>query len=229
MSQKLTLARVWLLGLAGLIFPCSAQSAEQARIPYSLVCQIQRSQAKVSQTYTNLQIVLRMRSLTPEIAPEDLRVYIDSKSGPIPVKLDADGNFSVPLRDSLVNENPWIVVNQPKGTMKLEWNVGVIGVRPISGMRYRDLMRPLEEVQSVGREIARGGSKLTVLGLKLIFPKEKQATIVIRARQGDRVFKTDPNHALVIPLEPALLDENPEIAMPDAQERIAVATRVTED
>jgi hypothetical protein len=227
MSQKPTLFWIW--GLLGLVFPLSVQSAEQARIPYSLVCQIQKSQAKVTQTYTNLQIVLRMRSLQPEITPVDLRVYIDAKDGPIPVKLDSGGNFSVPVRAALLNENPWIVVNQPKGTMKLEWNVGVIGVRPTSGMHYRELMRPLQEVQAVGSDITRGASKLTILGLKLIFSKEKQATVVIRAKQGDRVFKTDPNHALVIPLEAALLDEDPEIGLPDAPERIEVATRVIEN
>jgi hypothetical protein len=226
MSQKLMLG---VLGVLWLVFPVSFRAAEQARIPYSMVCQIQKSQAKVSQTYTNLQIVLRMRSLTPEVTPRDLRVYIDSKNGPIPVKLDGEGNFSVPIRDGLLDENPWIVVNQPKGTMKLEWNVGVIGLHPTSGMRYRDLMRPLQDVQSFGSEIARSGSKLTVLGLKLMFTKEKETTIVIRAKQGDRVFKTGPNHALVIPLEAALLEENPEVGMPDAPERIEVATRVAED
>jgi hypothetical protein len=225
MSQKLTL--LGMFGLLGLVFPVSLRAAEQARIPYSMVCQIQKSQAMVSQTYTNLQIVLRMRSLTPEITPRDLRVYIDSKNGPIPVNLDGEGNFSVPVRDALLDENPWIVVNQPRGTMKLEWNVGVIGLHATSGMRYRDLMRPLQDVQAVGSEIARTGSKLTVLGLKLIFTKE--TTIVIRAKQGERVFKTGPNHALVVPWEAALLEENPEIGMPDAPERIEVATRVTED
>ncbi len=209
------------------MLPVSLQ-ADPARIPYSVVCQIQKSQAKVSQAYTNLQIVLRMRSIQPGIKPEDLRVFIDSKEGPIDVKLDSGGNFSVPVRDSLLNENPWIMVNQPKGTMKLEWNVGVI-VHPTAGMRYGDLMRPLQDVQAVGREIARGGSTLTVHGLKLTFPKDKEITVVIHAKRGDKIFKTDPDHSLVIPWDTALLDEDPEVSMPDAPERCEVAMRVTGD
>jgi hypothetical protein len=169
-----------------------------------------------------------MRSLLPGIKPEDLRVFIDSKDGPIIVKLDSGGNFSVPVSDSLLNENPWIMVNQPKGTMKLEWNVGVI-VHPSTAMHYRDLMHPLQEVQTVGREIARGGSKLTVQGLKLIFPKEKEVTVVIHAKQGDKVFKTDSNHSMVIPLDAAWLDEDPEVSMPDEPERCEVAMHVSEE
>jgi len=225
MSRKLTL--FWMLGLAWLVSPLALHSAEQARIPYSLVYQIQKNQAKVSQTHTNLQIVLRMRSLLPQIKSQDLRVYIDAKDGPISVKLDNEGNFSVPVRDSLLNENPWILVNQPKGTMKLEWNVGLVGIHPATGMHYRELMRPLDDVRAI-QDIP-GGPKLTILGLKLIFPKEREAAIVLHAKQGDRVFRTDSSHALVIPLEAALLEEDPEIALPDAPERIEVATRVNEN
>jgi hypothetical protein len=215
-----------LLAVAALAFAISAQAAEQARIPYSLVCQIEKSQARVSQTYTNLHIVLRMRPLLPEVKTEDLRVFIDARGGPIGVKVDADGNFNVPISDTLLAENPWIVVNQPKGTMKLEWNINVQGAKPANGMHYRDLMRPLQQVQEIQRDIAREGSNLAIQGLKLVFSKDKAANVVVHLKQGDKVFKTDSDHALIIPLDSTWLDEDPIIGMSEEPQRMEVATRV---
>jgi hypothetical protein len=220
MSRRWT--QFWMLALVGLGLAMTAYSDDQARIPYNLVCEIQRSQAKVSQTHTNLQIVLRIRSTQPEVTPGDVRVYIDSKDGAIPVKLDGEGNFSVPIRDSLVAENPWLIVNQPKGTMKLEWNVGIVGIHPTNGMHYRELMQPLVEVQSIAQEMAQGGSKLSIRGLKLVFAKDKETTVVIHSKHGDRVFKTSLNHSLIVPMEKALMDEDPQIVLPAEPERSEV-------
>lgn len=220
MSRRLT--QFWIAAFLGLCLVVSTRAADEARIPYNLVCEIQRNQAKVSQTYTNLLIVLRMRSTQPDVIPGELRAFIDSKEGQIAIKLDAEGNFSVPVRDSLVGENPWIVVNQPKGTMKLEWNVGVVGIHPTNGMTYRELMQPLLEVQSVAQEMAKGGSNLTIRGLKMTFGKDKETTVVIHAKKGDRVFKTGSNHWLIIPIDAGLMEENPRITLPEEPRRIEV-------
>jgi hypothetical protein len=75
-------------------------------------------EAGLAVTHTNLQVFLRMKSSLPEVKIADLKVYIDSKDGPIPVGLGTNGIFSVPMRDNLLAENPPILDNQPKGTME---------------------------------------------------------------------------------------------------------------
>jgi len=202
-------------------------AAEPARLPYELIYRIQATEASLSRSFTNLDMHLRMTSTLPEVAIRDLAVYIDSKDGRIPVLLDpGNGSFSLPMRDSLVAEGAWLVANQPKGTMKFEWYVGLrVGEVPTNGVHYRDLMRPLKALEVIRGEMEKipGAPPLTIYGLKLIFPPEKETAVVVHAKKGDRVFKTGPTHALVIPYEAALLEENPEVGIPIPPEKVDVA------
>jgi len=229
----------WVIAVLGLLLAMipSLQATEQARIPYSLVYHIEKGLARASQKYTNLQIILRMRPVLSDIKPSDLRAYIDAKNGPIGISIEDNGNFAAPISEPLLGENPWIVVNQPKGTMKLEWNIGIVPNNPTNGMRYRDLMRSVQEVQALRHdeeiralleELVAEDSKRPVVGLKLIFPKDKPATASLRTRQGEIVFKPDSEHAVIIPLELSLLEENPEVILPKSPEKMEFATRTKE-
>ena len=106
------------IGICALLFwPLLLPAAEPARLPYELIYRIQKTEASLSRTFTNLEMFLRMSSTLPEVDIRDLVVYIDSKDGRIPVALNpANGSFSLPMRDSLVAEGAWVVANQPKGT-----------------------------------------------------------------------------------------------------------------
>ena len=201
-----------------LLWPCLLPAAEPARLPYELIYRIQQTEASLSRTFTNLEMNLRLSSALPAVGIRDLIVYIDSKDGRIPVTLNpTNGSFSLPMRDSLVAEGAWLVANQPKGTMNFQWYVGLrVGEVPTNGVHYRDLMRPLRALEVIRGEMEKipGSPPLTIFGLKLIYPPEKQAAVVVHARSGDRVFKTDSSHALVIPYEQALLDEDPAVSIP---------------
>ncbi len=216
------------LGICALLFwPGFLPAAEPARLPYELIYRIQQTEAGLSRTFTNLVMQLRMSSTLPEVGIRDLTVYIDSKDGRIPVDLNpANGNFSLPLRDSLVAEGAWVVVNQPKGTMNFEWYVGLkVGDVPTNGVHYRDLMRPLQALEVIRGEMQKipGAPPLTIFGLKLMFPPEAEAAVVVHAKSGDMAFKTDPTHALVVPYEPALLEEDPVVSIPIPPVKVDVA------
>ena len=211
-----------------LLWPGFLQAAaEPARLPYELIYRIQATEASLSRRFTNLNMFLRLSSTLPEVAIGDLAVYIDSKDGRIPVQLNpATGSFSLPMRDSLVAEGALVVANQPQGTMKFEWYVGLkVGLAPTNGAHYRDLMRPLKALEVIRGEMQKipGSPELKIFGLTLIYPPEKEAVVVVHAKSGDRVFKTDPAHRLVIPYEPALLEEDPVVSIPVPPERVDVA------
>ena len=211
------------------LLPAAAQAPlpEPARLPYELIYQIQKTEAVLSRRFTNLDMRLRLNSALPGVRIRDLIVYIDSKDGPIPVSLNpTNGGFSLPMLDSLVADRAFVVVNQPKGTMHFEWYVGLkVGYLPTNGMRYRDVMQPLKALEEIRAEMQAipGAPVLTIYGLKLIYPPEKEAAVVVHAKSGDRVFKTSPAHALVIPYEPALLEENPVVSIPIPPEKVDVA------
>jgi hypothetical protein len=205
----------------------TARAEDQARLPYDLIYHMQKTEDTLALTFTNLTMFLRMTPTLPGVRTQDVTAYIDSKEGRIPVKLNpTNGNFTVPLRESLLAADTEIVVNQPKGTMRFQWYVGLENDQlPADGIHYRDLMRPLRAVEMIRDEMAKipGTPPLTILGLKMVYLKQKEAAIVVHARSGDRKFNTDESHTLVVPLEEALLSEDPVVSIPVPPERIVVA------
>jgi hypothetical protein len=215
------------IGALLFLWPFLLPADEPARIPYELIYQIQKTEASLSLTFTNLSMYLAMSSTRPAVGFRDLRVYIDSKGGRIPVELNpTNGSFAVPMRDSLVAERAMLVANQPKGTMSFEWYVGLkIAKVPTNDAHYCELMQPLKDLEIIRAEMKKipGSPDLAIYGLKLIYPLETDAGVVIHAKSGDRLIKTDRTHTLVIPYEPALLAEDPLVSIPIPPKKVDVA------
>jgi cell division protein FtsL len=185
---------------------------QNARLLYAELYQMQRVQAELSDTYTNLVVVLRMEPASTNVATSNLVVYIDAKSGKIPVKIDSDGDFSVPMSNELLAENPWIITNQPRGTMKLDWFVGLVVRRLGTAVSYRPLMqvvRDCADVRERMRQVFPGAPKAKVSGLKLVFSRGTSATVTIHSQRGDRKLETDAKGEVLMPLDPDLFEENP--------------------
>jgi hypothetical protein len=202
-------------------FSCALAGAalgENARLPYHQLYAAQKAQTALNQIHTNLLVILTLQSARPGIKTSDLSVYIDSKAGKIPVPIGSVGNFFVPLRDDLLAEDPWIIVNQPRGTMALDWRVGMIAGRLTRAMRYTRLMEPVRESGEVQEQMRRffPSPKLTMTGLKLSFPPtSKTPSITIHAKAGDRKLAPDVHGEITIPLAAEWLKEDPEITLTD--------------
>jgi hypothetical protein len=200
-----------------LLAPAGPALADNARLPYHLVYTIQKAQANINDAHTNLLLALTMQSTSPEIKTADLSVYIDAKAGKIPVEMGPGGDFAVPLRDDLLAENPWIVVNQPKGTMKLNWQAAVLPGKFTHSIRYARLMRPVRDSGDVEEQMRRyfpGSPERTVTGLNLTFPSTDQnPTVVIHTKNGDRKLEASPQGTIFLPLISDLIDEDPEITL----------------
>jgi len=200
----------------GLCILAGPAQAENARLPYRQIYNAQKAQADLNRAHTNLLVVLTMQSTLPGVKTSDLAVYIDAKAGKTPIEIGAVGDFTIPLRDDLLAENPWIVINQPKGTMKLNWQVGVIPGRITRSVHYAHLMRPVQESEDVQAQMRRffpGSPKLSVTGLRLAFPaSQTRAMVVIHAKDGDRKLEADVHGEIILPLVPDLLEEDPEIS-----------------
>jgi hypothetical protein len=192
-------------------------SAENARLPYAQLYQMQRAQAEMSGAYTNLVVVLCMESASTNVKPSELDVYIDAKSGKVPVKIGPDGDFSVPMREDWLAENPWIITNQPRGTMKLDWFVGLVVRRVATSIRYKPLMqvvRDCGDVRERMRQVFPSVPKAVVAGLKLTFaPPERGGSIVIHSERADKKLEADSKGELTILLDPDLLEENPLVTL----------------
>jgi hypothetical protein len=87
-------------------------------------------------------------------------------------------------------------------------------------------LRDCEEVQAKMREFFPETPRLMVAGLKLFFPPEaKRASLIIHAQSGDQKLQTDAAGELFLPLEPALLEENPLLTLSASPAKVQVMYR----
>jgi hypothetical protein len=187
--------------------------AENARVPYAQLYQMQRAQSELSAQYTNLLVALRMTSISTNVGPGDLDVFIDAKSGKFPVVIGQNGNFNVPMRDDWLAENPWIITNQPRGSMRIDWFLGLVLRHLTTSVRYQSLMqvvRDCGDVRKRMRQVLPSAPNGTVSGLKLKFSSSaKGAGLVIHRERGDTKMEAGANGEITMILDPALLEENP--------------------
>jgi hypothetical protein len=220
-------AALWLVILAGPVL------AENARLPYHQLYNAQKTQADLNRAHTNLVVVLTLQSTLPNVKTSDLAVYIQARSGKIPLAIGTAGDFTIPMRDDLLAEDPWIITNQPKGTMKLNWRVGVVPGRLTHSVHYARLMRPVRESEDIQDQIRRffpGSPRLAVSGLKLTFlPAQQKAVVVIHARDGDRKLAADEHGEVILPLTSDLLEEDPEISLSDIPGTVEIVSHKSEE
>jgi len=207
-------------------------AAEDARLPYHELYSLEKVQLDLSRTYTNLALVLEMRSTSPEVKYSDIKAFISSKSGPIPVTLGAQGTFSVPMRDDLLAEDPWITVNQPKGTMRLNWHAGLspsLTRQLTNSIHYGRLMRAVREcdnVQEAMRQFFPEAARLTAVGLRLTFRASAIGpAAVIHSKTGDRRLPADALEELIIPIDADLVEEDPVMTLTEAPVAVEIVTQ----
>jgi hypothetical protein len=211
-------------------------AAENARLPYFDIYRIQNAQAELGAAHSNLVLVLQMRSTQPTVKCSDITAFISSKSGNIPLTISADGSFKVPVRDDLLAEDPWIMVNQPKGTMQLTCYAGLAPslVRPMTNaFRYATIMRAVREcddVQERLRQFFPGSPRLMMTGIRLSFVAGATGPVaVVHAKSGERKLTADAAGDLFIPLDSDLLDEDPLVTLTERPVAVEVTSRKIDD
>jgi hypothetical protein len=200
---------------AACLLASSSARAENARLPYSLVCGMEKVQAELALSHTNLIVLLRMMPTNAAVKPGNVHAFIDSKSGHIPVAIDDQGDFKVPLRDDLITEDPWIITDQPKGTMKIDWGIALVAAQVSNPIRYRLLMQPIKDrayVETRMREVFPAVSTIKVTGMKIAFPSSATAPYgLVAAKDGSQKFSANTAREVFIPLNEKWLDEDPEV------------------
>jgi hypothetical protein len=208
-------------------------AAENARLPYREICRIEQAQAALAREHANLALVLQMHSVQTNVKYSDIQAYIDSKSGRIAVAIGANGAISVPVREDLLAEDPWIVVNQPKGTMELNWHAGLspaLARSLTNSVHYGPLMRTVrecEDVQEKMRQFFPAAPRLTMVGLKMAF-RQPDAAVIIHAKAGARKLPSDALGELMIPLDEDLVAEDPLMTLTAPPVAVEIVSRKTD-
>jgi hypothetical protein len=220
-----------LLGFLLLVTRLAA--AENARLPYHEIYRIQQAQAALAKDHQNLALLLQIHSSLPNVKHTDIQAYIDAKSGRIPVDIGDNGAISVPVREDLLAEDPWIIVNQPKGSMELNWHAGLspaLARSLTNSIHYAPLMRAVREcddVQDKMRQFFPAAPRLTMVGLKMAF-RQPDAAIIIHTKSGPRKLASDALGELIIPLDEDLLAEDPVMTFTATPAAVEIVSRRTD-
>ncbi len=221
------------LVLGFLLLASRTVAAENARLPYHEIYRIQQAQAALAKDHQNLALLLQIHSTLPNVKPGDIQAYVDAKSGHIPVPIGANGSISVPVREDLLAEDPWIIVNQPKGSMELNWHAGLspaLARSLTNSIHYGPLMRAVREcddVQEKMRQFFPTAPRLTMVGLKMAF-RQPDAAVIIHAKSGPRKLPSDALGELIIPLDEDLLAEDPVMTLTVAPAAVEIVSRKTD-
>jgi len=139
------------------------------------------------------------------------------------------------VRDDLLAEDPWIIVNQPRGTMELKWRAGLapsLARQMTNAMHYAPLMRAVREcddVQESMRQFFPDAPRLTAVGLRLTFRSSAIApAVILHTKGGDRKLPADLLGELIIPLEGDLVEEDPVMTLTESPIAVEIVTRKNE-
>jgi hypothetical protein len=207
--------------------PSHSQSQEeQARLPYASIYKVLTHKLNAAQ---NNEARFKIESDFPDVRPENITLYIDSKSGKIPIKLNADGTFSFPIRDELLIENPFIITNQPKGTMNL---IAVFSVKndrifPVEGgkVRYSELFvlektypHITNEVSKLEDEAAINRQNIELPPFEFAPKNPNRGIVSVLSESGIINILPGSDGIVRIKYDPSLSKENPWVDFPPASE-----------
>ena len=203
-----------------------AQSQENATLPYATLCRFAAMDLKGIAGLTNQEIRLTIKSKTPGVQPSDIRLHIESATGQIPIPLNSDGTFSLPISQELLRENPMIVANQPKGTMELEGSITLKGAcagglaEPVDNRQRYNSIFFLEYLKNrltntdLGEVPLSNAVSRTEVAVRLIPQRDTEAaTIVIESSTGTFVVPKQRDGSFLLKHDPALAKENPWVLM----------------
>lgn len=218
---------LWLAVLA-VVLSCAMQPScaadTNAAIPYKTFYDMFQPIAVVDQT--KLEIHAFVSSTNKAVRPPDIRLTIHSTAkGLIPVQLGTNGQvINFPLEKDLRRENPFVVANQPAGTIEL-WVT--IQIPPSDDLTFR-YSRLGDGIAEINKSIkAQAGMMLSLLapkveGVVFLFPKASagKAKVEIASAAGRREYTADKDGVVKMKLEKPLLAENPEVKVSEKPEHI---------
>lgn len=218
----------------------SAQTQkEQSKTPYVELYKIATMNLNLKDVnITNRVSHIVIKSKLPNVKTRDIKLYIDSKTGRIPLVLDSGGTFEFPLQEELLKENPFIIANQPKGTLRTEYSISFSG--------SIDKLRPKEQILSNQNEaqytalFRLGNIDLKTFETNLrkqvtnilndavfeqpefivwgtFMPKTPtNAPAIIHSKKGDIKVMPDVDGVIRMQYDPQLGEENPLVTFPSA-------------
>lgn len=196
-----------------LAFSAAAPAQEMGKLPFATLDEVMQRTATVDRSKVAVRI--RITSKNASVKASAIALTIDSKTaGQIPVPIGPDGSVgSFPRTDALRKENPLILTNQPKGTLALGVDMGIV-VPPTDSFPYARLSEGLAEVNAtIKKQSGVLGMFVGSVNRAIFVLNDPAGTVTINAKAGPRPLKADAEGKVALALDPALVKENPTVTV----------------
>lgn len=198
------------LALCALAGP--ALGAETPNVtPYQVLHQVLRPAQQIAR-YDRLVAIERIESKLPGVRPQDIRITVQAKKGPIVVPVAADGRVDFPLDDALVAENPDVLSNQPKGSLTL---TVTFALKLGADLRipWDTFEAAMDQARKVVAEQAKeqgGGVRLG--GAQFVFSTGSDASVTV-AGKGERLLMADDLGHVIVMVDETMQKEQPALVL----------------
>ena len=168
--------------------------AEMAQLPYSQMLDYQQRVAALKDL-DQLQVTEQVASTRRGVKPGDITLTImrdAAHGGPVPIPVDTQGNFTLPVSAALQQEDPVVQTNQPRHTMQLRFNFN-IRLPTKTSLQYSQLIRGAEHYNEAMRRQGMMASWFApkAKGLLLIYA-ENGHSLTIHSTTGDKLIRSAP-------------------------------------
>lgn len=188
-----------------------------AAVPYQNLDDMLQPISKIDSS--KLEVMVFVRSTNHGVSLSNITLNIHSATkGMIPVDLNTNARIiHFPHDDALVKENPPVVSNLPKGAMRLAVFIKIPLTNALA-FRYNRLGDGVAEMNKAMKRQAGWAMALLVpkiKGVVFYFPRTNaaDATVEVASTSGLQKFTADQRGQIKLPLDAALLKENPEVRL----------------
>tara|TARA_R110002096_G_scaffold54841_11_gene141366 strand:- start:2300 stop:3067 length:768 start_codon:yes stop_codon:yes gene_type:complete len=190
-----------------------------ARLPYRQLISIAQSDSSSKPEAESYKLNIKSRNTL--VTSSDIELFLDLEKGPLVLVVDNDGFVEVPHTEALIEANPDLVANQPKGSLNIFVKLEIPLVEPAEikdgKVAYQELFRPLiqiqKEMQKVDPTFGLTGQQQFILEVTTGGDPVK-----ITRELGSRSFQPNEDGKVYMIMESYLYEENPEVQIPEGAE-----------
>ncbi len=215
------ITRIFLLGLLCLLVRIPAGYAqEKATVPYARIYDaFQRAESVRTK---DVRVAIAVASKSEAVPPGVVSLTIQAKSGARKLHVDPDGEIhGFPMTAKLLQENPPVVSNQPKGSLQIGGGLFFNGSAATT-YRYRKLSDLLAAGNAVSKKRA-GFFSLVAPQAKsvlFVFFRHTGQTLTVHAKSAPQTLKANEKGEIALRIDPALLGENPTVRLSEKPSKV---------
>lgn len=195
----------------GLMLPAVAMADETAKIAYHALAELPtKFDAVPVAERDRVRLILRVISKNADHAPIVMTAEMPDRK--IEIRVAANGDFELPRDPALAAADPTFMINQPKGTLDLDFEFAALLPNPVD-FRYADLALAAGQANKLVEREAGMMSFLApeVKGMLFTCDGAPGCVLTVHHASGDRAYPPDAAGIIALKFDKELAAENPRI------------------